>query len=98
MNQLNQLTDEQKSEYMELARVFAEPGWQKVVKAYQEKTEAMVTAGANATSWEENRIAYGLRLAYEEFATLEEVTESMFLQISDSVLEAQELVDEERYE
>lgn len=98
MTQLNQLTDEQKQAYMELARVFSEPGWKRIAKTYEDKAEAMKNAGANAGSWEENRVAYGLRMAYEEVAGLEDIMESLYSQISDTATEAQELVDEEEYE
>jgi hypothetical protein len=98
MNHLNLLSDEQKAEYMETSRVFAEPGWKRLVKFYEEKVDAMLTSGANATSWEDNRVAYGLRLAYEEFIALEDTLESYFSSISDAVTEAQQAAEEDDYE
>lgn len=98
MNQLNHLSDDQKRDYMELSRVFAEKAWERITEIYKQKAEAAEKAGANAGTWEENRYLLGLRHAYEEFASLEENTESLFVQLSESAQEVQETVDEEIFE
>lgn len=98
MSQLNLLTDEQKSLYMRLSRVFGEPGWNDLVQTYEEKVQACVTSGANAGTWEENRYYLGLRHAYEEIVGLEAAAEEMFSGAAETEMESQEDRDEEIYE
>jgi hypothetical protein len=98
MNQLNLLSDEQKQEYMELIRVFREPGWKQIVTFCEGQRDVAYNAGANATSWDDNRVAYGRRVAYEELASFETITENYFNSAAEAALEEQQLEEEEIYE
>lgn len=98
MNQLNALTDEQKTEYLELSRLFQEPGWKRLVEYFEQKEQAMLMAAANANSWEDNRIACGLRTAYQEFINMEDTTYAVYTSISEAATEEQHYIEEEEFE
>ena len=98
MNQLNALDDPDKERYLMFARLFSDPGWAALVEFYRHKAEAMMVNGASAGSWEENRVALGMRLAYEEFANLENSNEMEFAEKADTQLDATSAEYEEIYE
>lgn len=98
MNQLNALTHEQKEAYLEISKVFGMKGWEFISREYEQLSQQAKEAGANANTWEENRINFGLRTAYEQFANLEVATEQMFTQIAEQVMEDQAMIDESDYE
>ena len=98
MNLLNALSDQQKSEYLAITRTLDGPGWDILSNYYQDRVADHIKAGANAGSWEENRILLGARLAYEEFANLRDAIEERFEELAHEALAPAESEDEERFE
>lgn len=98
MNLLNALSDQQKSEYLAITRTLDGPGWDILSKYYQDRVADLTLAGANASSWEDNRFILGQRLGYEEIANLREAIEERFEELALEASTTTESEDEERFE
>lgn len=76
--QLNALAPVERERYMELERLFASKGWRIFIATAKDNANAAYAVGANASTWEENRVAYGNRMAWQYVLALEEATEQEF--------------------
>lgn len=93
LEQLKYLTPEQKDTYMRMERLFGSPGWEDVMQWALVNKAAAGKRQMDATSWDQNRVAYGARLAFEMLEQLATGTEAEFEQFAASAQEAAE-VDE----
>lgn len=99
MKLLNALSGEQKREYMAVMRTLEDTGWEILSKHFGDLAEQLVVAGANASTWDENRIILGRRIAYLEFANLREGVEAQFEQLAQEIVAATNPTeDDEDYE
>lgn len=83
--QLQYLTDDEKSRYMRLENMFASDGWPLLTALCKRLASEAFARSANSTSWEQHCLNKGLRLAYEHIATIEQSTHNEFIEMADSV-------------
>lgn len=95
---LKYLSDEDKTRYMVLERLFTQPGWELVVALTRQLALEAKDRAAFASSWDANRVAVGNGLAYDHISRLQDNTEAEYQQKADSAKEQLALVDEEQYE
>lgn len=98
LDQLNNLTDDQKDRYVTLERTFDSKGW-KIVEAWASvRAQEEFQRAAMAGTWEDHQRATGARMAYEQVAALREATELEFLNLAESnllnTIEEEELTHE----
>lgn len=99
--QLNALSAPERERYMELERLFASKGWKIVQATAQENANTAFNLGANASSWAENRVAFGNRIAWQTILNFEESTQQLFEQRAATALQAAEIIsisEESEYE
>lgn len=96
LNQLKHLTDEQKTRYMQLERLFAQPGWDLVEALAQELAMSAKDRAAFAKSWDANRIAVGQGYAYSHIASLRDNTEKEYEALASAA--AQKVADQDEIE
>lgn len=99
--QLNVLSGPDRDRYMELERLFASKGWKIVRQMAQENAQTAHNMGANASSWADNRIAFGNKTCWMTILELEESTQHLFEQKVSAANEAAEIVrfsEESEYE
>jgi ethanolamine ammonia-lyase small subunit len=66
------LNDAERDRFVKLQETFESDGW-KILREYAQAQVAMNgIAGANAKTWEENRVAYGTRSAWDSVSRLED--------------------------
>lgn len=82
LDQIQNLTNEQKDAYLKMERLFDSPGWGIVEKFAKERHEVATNRLLHAKSWDENRIFTGARDAIELFVNLRENTEAEFVQLA----------------
>jgi hypothetical protein len=80
LEQLNELPPVDRDRYMQLEKLFAQPGWKIVVKGAQENIATAMRQAAFATSWDHNRAAIGNMSAWQSIANMEKDTQAGFLQ------------------
>jgi hypothetical protein len=98
LNELQYLTDLEKSRYMMMERLFAQPGWTEVIKQAEQGVQETVMRGANAATWEENRIALGGRVVYAWLVNLQQSTDLEFEQLAAEAKAAKQEKDEQDFE
>lgn len=99
--QLNLLTPFDRERYMELERLFASKGWKIVQKLAEENAQIAHNTGANASTWADNRVALGNKLAWMSIANFEKDTEAVYEQKAQQARAANEIQlisDEHEYE
>ena len=87
LDQINALTDEQKERYVNLTRIFDLPGWQLIKTWATNQSEELLRRGANAVSWEANRLDAGQRVVYDLIAQLPEITELEYATLAEQNVE-----------
>jgi hypothetical protein len=78
LEQLALLDDDSKDHYVKLERMFDTQGWAVIEEWARVNSEAQFQRAAFAGSWEENRIALGARMVYEQIRTMRDSTEAEF--------------------
>ena len=84
------LGDEERDRFVKFQELFETAGWQLLSEFSHAKVTERMVAGANAKSWEENRLALGQRLAWAEIANAAQTFMSSFEQLAESNKEAAE--------
>lgn len=64
------LDEVQLDRYLKFQHVFESDGWKLVEEWAQAQSVAASIGGANASSWDNNRIEYGKRIAYDAVANM----------------------------
>lgn len=77
------LSDEQKGRFAALESVFGMPGWRLVEDWALANVELMRMRGADAGTWDVNRMALGARTAFEQLASFRASTEREFEQMAE---------------
>ena len=95
---LKYLTDEQKTRYMMLDRLFNQPGWAVVVELAKTRAMEQRDRAAFAKSWDDNRTALGAGFVYNEFSQLQETTDMEFAQLALNAKQAAQEEDETEHE
>lgn len=80
------LDDDQKDHYVKYERMFDTPGWALIEEWARLNSQQQFMRAAYAGSWEENRIALGARLVYEQIANLRNTTEAEFMAKAEQAL------------
>lgn len=88
LEQIQFLDPEQKETYMRLERLFETPGWTDLMKWALVNKMATAERQLNASNWEQNRVAYGARLAFDMLTEFEKATEMEYEHIAASAQEA----------
>jgi hypothetical protein len=89
-NQLNSLTVEQRAAYMKLERLFEQDGWKDVEVWALKNLEEATARQLNARTWDESRVAFGMRTAFIMIAALKEDTEKRFALLAEEAAEREE--------
>ena len=89
MTELQHLTAEQKTAYMEAEKMFASDFWPWVRNWAERNAAEQADRLINASTWDFNRVATGARYAFTLLSKLEEVTESEFAALAKQALEAE---------
>ena len=98
LQMLKYLSDEDKTRYMVLERLFAQAGWKLLVEECQKWALAAKDRAAFAQTWDQNRLAVGNGFAYDHISRLEEITETEYEQKAEAAKKEQQLKDEEENE
>lgn len=98
MKQLSVLTDDEKERYVKAETLFESEHWHVIKTMAEEQSEQALVRGANAQTWDDNRVALGQRLVWEYIATLNETYENEFSQQADARLLAKQSQNEVDYE
>lgn len=78
LEQLNALPPSDRERYMQLEKLFAQPGWKIVVKGALENIAIAMKQAAFAASWDQNRAAIGNMAAWQSIANMEKDTQAGF--------------------
>lgn len=95
LEMLKYLSDEDKTRYMVLERLFAQPGWALLVEEMAKRALAAKDRAAFAQSWDQNRLAIGGGIVYNEIANMQDLTETEFEQKAEEAKKAKAAQDEE---
>lgn len=98
LDTLNNLTDEQKTQYMRVERTFESDGWKDIERWAEQNAEQSAIRQLNASTWEQARVEHGMRLAFLMLANLRETTELEYQARAQQNLEEKQRVDETEFE
>ena len=98
LEDLMYLPDEHKDRYRNYEQGFDSPFWKDLKALAESEVVNAAQRGANADTWENNRIALGARLIWEYIAHMEDAIENEFRQYIDQQRIATQSRDEEIYE
>ena len=76
------LTDQEREEYAALEETFSSKGWQILVKRANERAAQLLVYGADAPTWEANRVAAGMREVWDSIVVLREATDNEYANIA----------------
>ena len=91
LEQVNALAPDDRNRYMQLEKLFAQPGWRIVVALATQNAGAALTQAAVASSWDNNRLAYGNHLAWRAIQNLEKDTQALYSEKAAQVIAQDEL-------
>ena len=94
LDDLKYLEPDERERYMKLERLFGTPGWDVIARWAEMNRDEARDRAASAQTWEENRIAVGMRMAYDMFAQLQKVHELEFEELARERRAAKEDEDE----
>jgi hypothetical protein len=95
---LKHLTAAEAVRYKNLEETFGTLGWKAIEEYFRRESDEAVVRGALASTWELNRIEFGIRLACLKVANLAESSMRELEDIADSRAEAQVQKDIELFE
>lgn len=76
------LTDQEREEYSALEEMMSSKGWGILVKRAEEAITQLITYGAAAPNWDENRTALGMKKVWERLANLREATDFEYAELA----------------
>lgn len=82
LNDLQYLPDTEKSRYMMMERLFANPGWDYVMQLAQSDFDAAKARVISAQTWDQNRVAFGAMQAFYSLLNLRDQIEAEFEQLA----------------
>lgn len=91
LEQVNALVPDDRNRYMQLEKLFAQPGWRVVVALATQNAAVALTQAAVASSWDNNRLAYGNHIAWRAIQNLEKDTQALYSEKAMQTLNQQEL-------
>lgn len=97
-NLLMYLPDEAAERFNRLEKLFGSEGWQEIERWAVVNRMVSAERQLNATTWEQNRVAYGARQAFEMLEQLRDTTEKEFTQMAEdakAAIEQQDAFDNE---
>jgi hypothetical protein len=89
LQQLQALTDAQKSRYMTLGKLFEHPSWKFLIDWAQGNVSEATTRELNSTTWEHVLVNRGARLAFIDLVNLENAVEHEFEGYADEAIQNQ---------
>ncbi len=95
---LKWLPEEAQQRLLQLETTFGSEGWKTVVGWAQEARDATILRGAQATSWEDNRIALGQSRVYDEVINMAERIFTEYANMADEAKTDFEIEAEEDFE
>lgn len=98
LNNLQHLSDQDKARYMMLERLFAQPGWDYVVRLATQDFEAAKHRVLTANTWDANRVAFGAMNAFYVIINLREQIEAEFETIAAKAKAEKTEQEEEEFE
>jgi len=98
IHQINALSNDQKSKYMALQRLFDQPGFKYLVEWAKAQTADSTQRELSAPNWDQVLLMRGARFAYGNFAEIEKYTEAEFTELADSELSREAAEVEEKAE
>lgn len=101
LEQLNALPMADRERYMQLEKLFAQPGWKVIMKHAHENVAQAMRQAAFAANWDQNRAAIGNMSAWQSIANMEKETHAAFTaKVTDlgAQREAQRISEEAAYE
>jgi hypothetical protein len=98
IHQINVLSNEAKSKYMALQRLFDQPGFKYLVEWARAQVADSTQRELTAPNWDQVLLMRGARFAYGNFAEIEKFTEAEFSELADSELSRQAAEVEEKAE
>lgn len=91
LEQVNALAPDDRNRYMQLEKLFAQPGWRVVVALATQKVAEALQQAAFASSWDNNRIAMGAHLAWRGIQNLEKDTQALYSEKAAQQINQEEL-------
>lgn len=98
LEQINLLPNDAKVKYMALSKLFDHQGFKYLVEWAKAQVNDSASRVLNAQTWEQHCFSNGARMAYANFANIEEFSEREFAEIADQGREAKETAELERLE
>ncbi len=98
LEQTKYLPNEEKQRYAELERLFALPGWARVMAFITAQRESAQQRELSAQTWDNALLNRGARFAFGALETFQEATEQEFAAIAQANAEREELQDESEHE
>lgn len=84
LEQIKYLTDDQKDKYLDYERTFESKGWGYVKGWLLGQIQEQVQRALFASSWEDHRVATGMRIAFEQMLSLHENVEAEFVSAAEA--------------
>jgi len=78
LEQVNALAPDDRNRYMQLEKLFAQPGWRIVVALATNNAAQSLQQAALASSWDANRLAIGNHMAWRSIQNLERDTQALY--------------------
>lgn len=78
LEQVNALAPDDRNRYMQLEKLFAQPGWRIVVALANQNQAQALQQAAMASNWDANRLAIGNHLAWRAIQNLEKDTQALY--------------------
>lgn len=91
LEQVNALTPDDRNRYMQLEKLFNQPGWKYVTALAQRNAALALQNAALAATWDTNRMQIGNHMAWLSIANLEKDTQSHYGELSAKALMGREL-------
>lgn len=98
LDQINLLPNDMRNRYMLLEKLFDHPGFKYLLEWAKAQVADSQQREMNATSWEQVLFMRGAKLAYNNFANIEEFSEREFAQIAEDTAAAKEQEEQDRIE
>ncbi len=87
LNQINLLPNTAKQKYMELGKLFESPAYRHLLEWAKQNAAEAQSRCLTASNWEQFVFNRGQQLAFDQFINLEDIVETEFSAIADSLAE-----------
>lgn len=98
LEQLKNLSDEQRQRYMRAEQVFETDGWKDIEDWAERQAEAQGLRQLNAAKWEDALVSRGARAAFMLVAQLKKTTEAEYAVFAEQNAEQATVADEAEHE